>query len=70
MSRRLLRCNNRACSTIHGAVIGRLTEDGGIVLDPSVTSTRVYLDTRRAVLSCPSCGADREFRGPAILPSP
>ena len=67
MSRRDWRCRNRACPVPHGAVLGRLTEDGGLVLDPAATRFRVYLDTRRAVLGCPACGAEREFRGTALF---
>ncbi|MDP9363508.1 MAG: hypothetical protein M3Q10_04640, partial [Chloroflexota bacterium] len=51
----------------HGAVLGRLTSDGGLVLDPAVRSFRCFLDTRRAVVECPACGEGREFRGGAII---
>jgi hypothetical protein len=44
-----------------------MTADGGLVLDPASVMFRVYLDTRRAVVVCPSCGASREFRGAAVL---
>ena len=67
MSRSLWRCRNRDCCEPHGAVLGRLTVDGGLVLDPGVMKFRVYLDTRRAVVSCPSCGRSREFRGPGVF---
>ena len=63
MSRSHWRCRNRVCPVPHGAVLGRLTSDGGLVLDPEVTAFRCYLDTRRAVVDCPGCGATREFRG-------
>ena len=67
MSRSLLRCRSRACPVPHGAVLGRLTADGGLVLDPTVACFRAYLDTRRAVVVCPGCGAAREFRGDAVF---
>ncbi len=67
MSRSLWRCRNRGCCEPHGAVLGRLTADGGLVLDPGVTKLRVYLDTRRAVVACPDCGTSREFRGPGVF---
>lgn len=67
MSRSLWRCRSRACPAPHGAVLGRLTADGGLVLDPTVRTFRCYLDTRRAAVACPACGAEREFRGAAIL---
>ncbi len=67
VSRLLWRCRNRGCADPHGAVLGRLTADSGLVLDPAVGSFRVYLDTRRAVVICPACGAVREFRGSAVV---
>ena len=67
MSRSLWRCRNQACPVPHGAVLGRLTADGGLVLAPTVTEFRVFLDTRRAVVACPACGAAREFRGGAMF---
>lgn len=67
MSRSVWRCRNRACPVPHGAVLGRLTADAGLVLDPTVTSFRAYLDTRRAMVACPRCGAGREFRGRAVV---
>ena len=67
MSRSLWRCRNRTCPVTHGAVLGRLTADGGLVLDPAVASFRCYFDTRRAVVACPACGAEREFRGGAVF---
>jgi hypothetical protein len=66
MSRRLLRCRNPACPVRHGAVLGRLTADGGLVLDPAVTCFVVYLDTRRAAIDCPVCGAPRAFSGALV----
>ncbi|MDP9353871.1 MAG: hypothetical protein M3R02_01045 [Chloroflexota bacterium] len=66
MSRRFLRCRSRGCPVPHGAVLGRLTADGGLVLDPAVVSFRAYLDTQRAVVVCPACGNGREFRGGAV----
>ncbi len=67
LSRSLWRCRNRACPDPHVAALGRLTNDGGLVLDPAVTSFRAYLDTRRTVVCCPACGAEREFRGSAVF---
>ena len=67
VSRSLWRCRNRACPVPHGAVLGRLTADGGLVLDPGVAGFRAYFDTRRAVVVCPACGATREFRGGAVF---
>jgi len=67
MSRSLWRCRSRACPVPHGAVLGRLTSDGGLVLDPAVVGFRCYLDTRRAVVACPACGAGREFRGGVVF---
>ena len=66
MSRSLWRCRNPSCPVQHGAVLGQLTADGGLVIDPTVTHFRAYLDTRRAVVSCPACGAERGFRGGAV----
>ena len=67
MSRSLWRCRNPGCSTPHGAVLGRLTVDGGLVLDPEVRRFAVYLDTRRAAVWCPACGAALEFRGNFVV---
>jgi hypothetical protein len=53
----------------HGAVLGRVTQEGGLVLDPTVTVFRVYLDTRRAAIGCPRCGHRRVFRGVALISS-
>jgi hypothetical protein len=73
MSRALWRCKNRECSVPYGALLGRVTADGGLVLDPAVVGFRVYLDTRRVVVLCPQCGQPREFRGSVVVsakPSP
>jgi hypothetical protein len=51
-------------------VLGRVTVDGGLVLDPAVESYTIYMDTRRAVIGCPRCGQTREFRGGALFSSP
>lgn len=66
MSRSVWRCRNRDCPHPHGALLGRLTADEGLVLDERVLNVRAYLDTRRAVVTCPACGTDREFRGSAL----
>ncbi len=67
MSRSLWRCRNPDCAFPHGAVLGRLTADRGLVLDPAVVDFRCFLDTQRVVVACPICGSSREFRGPAIF---
>jgi len=69
MSRHDWRCRNLSCPAPHGAVLGRITADGGLVLDPGVERFAVYLDTRRAAVWCPACGAAREFRGTAVMTS-
>lgn len=66
MSRRDWRCRNPGCPEPHGAVLGRVTAEGGLVLDPGVGRFAVYLDTRRAAVWCPACGASREFRGISV----
>lgn len=63
MSHSLWRCRNRDCPVPHGAVLGRVTADGGLVLDPAVRSFAAYFDTRRIEVVCPQCGMTREFRG-------
>lgn len=70
MSRSLWRCRNRNCPVPHGAVLGRVTAEGGLVLDPVVKSFQCYLDTQRAVVECPRCHAKREFRGNAVVTKP
>ena len=70
MSRSMWRCRNRDCPHPHGGLLGRLTADGGLILDPGVVTFRAYLDTRRAVVICPACGTAREFRGGAIWSPP
>lgn len=67
MSRSLWRCHNPTCGIPHGAVLGRVTADHGLVLDPTVTSFRCYLDTRRVMVTCPECGIGREFRGTGVI---
>ncbi len=66
MSQRFLRCRNRACPVPHGAVLGRLTEDEGLVLDSHVHTFRARLGSGRVVVDCPACGTEREFRGTAL----
>jgi hypothetical protein len=63
MSRSLWRCRNPECPVPHGAVLGRITADEGLVLSPAIRSLRCFLDTRKVVLECPACGVEREFRG-------
>ncbi len=67
MSRRLWRCRNAGCSAAHGAILGRVVGENEIVLDPAVTTFRVFLDSRKALVVCPCCGAGRYFRGRAVL---
>ena len=66
MSRAWWRCRNPGCPTRGGAVLGRVTIDGGLVLDPAVQAFAVYLDTGRIEIACPACGTKREFRGLAL----
>lgn len=66
MSRSLWRCRNPDCPVAHGAVLGRVTADCGLVLEPAVRSFAAYLDTGRVEVECPACGARREFRGTAL----
>jgi hypothetical protein len=51
----------------HGAVLGRVTADGGLALDPAVSTFAVYLDTGRIRVSCPACGTDRSFAGTVLF---
>jgi hypothetical protein len=67
MSRSWWRCRNLECLVPHGAVLGRLTADDGLVLDRTVATFQVYFDTRRIIVVCPGCGTRREFRGSAVL---
>jgi hypothetical protein len=67
MSRSLWRCRNLDCPVAHGAVLGWITKCGGLVLAPPVQTFTAYLDTRRAIVACPECGAVREFRGIAVF---
>jgi hypothetical protein len=47
-------------------MLGRVTVEGGLVLDPGVRSFAVYLDTRRIEVVCPACGTTRTFRGTSV----
>jgi hypothetical protein len=67
MSRVWWRCRNPQCTTPHGAILGRVTTDGGLVLAHGVVTFAAYLDTRRVVVTCPVCGAVKEFRGTAMV---
>lgn len=51
----------------HGAVLGRVTTDGGLVLDSAVMCFHVRLDSRRVTVKCPCCHRTREFRGIAVF---
>ncbi len=66
MSRSLWRCRNPYCPVPHGAVLGRVTAGGGLVLDTAVRSFAAYLDTGRTEVVCPACGMTREFRGISV----
>jgi hypothetical protein len=66
MSRSLWRCRNPQCPVPHGMVLGRVTTTGGLSLVPAVGTLRCFLDTRKAMVTCPQCGAVREFRGNAV----
>jgi len=37
------------------------------VLAAGVHKFRIFLDTRRTMVTCPACGTEREFRGAAIF---
>jgi hypothetical protein len=67
MSRVWWRCRNPGCGVPHGAILGRVTIDGGLVLAPAVVTFAAYLDTRRVTVVCPACGTTREFRGSAMV---
>ena len=66
MSRSLWRCRNATCPVPHGAVLGRATADGGLVLAPAVQAFAAYFDTGRVEVSCPACGVKRDFHGRAL----
>lgn len=66
MSRSWWRCRNPECPVAHGALLGRVTAEGGLVLDPSVRSFAAYLDTGRIEVVCPACGRTKEFRGTSV----
>jgi hypothetical protein len=63
MSTRRWRCRNPHCLVQHGALLGTLKADGGLVLEPEVMVGTVYLDTKRASIVCPVCGQARDFWG-------
>jgi hypothetical protein len=67
MSRSLWRCRNPKCPVPHGAVLGRVTSDRGLLLDGSVETYNIYLDTQHAIVMCPHCSQGREFRGTAVF---
>jgi hypothetical protein len=62
MSRSLWRCRNPACPVLHGALLGRVTCDEGLVLADAV-GFAVFLDTQRITVQCPMCGSARDFQG-------
>ena len=63
MSRRLWRCRNPDC----GAVLGRLTTDGGLIVLHGGTQVGAYFDTGRATVACRNCGTMRGFRGRFVV---
>lgn len=65
MSRSLWRCRNPGCPVKHGAVLGRVTAEGGLVLHQSVSFV-AFLDTGRVTVTCPVCGHVRDFRGRSV----
>lgn len=67
MSRSLWRCRNPQCPVPHGAVLGRVTSDRGLVLDGSVETYNIYMDTQHATILCPQCTHLRVFRGTAVF---
>jgi hypothetical protein len=66
MSRSLWRCRNPQCPVPHGAVLGRVTPEGGLVLDPAIRQFQCFLDTRKSLVTCPTCKSVRVFRGTAV----
>jgi hypothetical protein len=70
MSRSLWRCRNRACPVPHGAVLGRLTRDGGLVVDGHVRGVSAYFDTGKVDVACPYCSVLRSFRGRWVTTQP
>lgn len=69
MSRSLWRCRNPSCPAPHGSVLGRVTTDGGLVLNPAVRAFAAYFDTGRIEVVCPACGTMRAFRGHVLFSS-
>lgn len=66
VSRSWWRCRNADCPVAHGAVLGQVTAEGGLVLDPAVRSFAAYVDTGRIEVECPACSQRREFRGMGV----
>lgn len=66
MSRSFWRCRNPNCSVPHGEVLGSLGSAGDLTFGADVAAFSIHLDTRKAVVVCPSCGARREFRAGSI----
>jgi hypothetical protein len=65
LSQSLWRCRNRTCGVPHGAVLGRVTADGGLVLQFEAATFVAHLNTKRVYAR----GGVREFRG-NVLYSP
>jgi hypothetical protein len=64
MGRREWRCRNQLCPVPHGAVSGKLANNGnGLVLEPGAAIAAVYLDAGRVEVACLACWAVRDFRG-------
>lgn len=66
MSRRLWRCRNRDCPVPHGAVLGRLTVEGILIVDESIQAARCYLERGQALIKCPACGHLKTYFGLAV----
>lgn len=67
MSRHLWRCRNPRCPVPHGAVLGRLTTVGALIVAAEVRDLWCYFDSQHALLTCPGCGQRRHYRGPAVM---
>lgn len=67
MSRRLWRCRNRACPEPHGTVLGRLLANHGLLIEDGSWKIECYLDTRRVAVTCPACGARRDYYGNFVI---
>ena len=69
MGRSKWRCRNPECEIRFGAVLGNVTDLGGLELAREVLTFSIYFDTRRVAVRCPACGVTRDFRGAAVFSS-